>query len=227
MFLRIKLEVERGLFMKKVLLSGFEPFGGEKINPSLELVKRLQEENWDRIEVHVVQLPVVFGDSIQKLQEKIEEVNPDVVIGIGQAGGRSALSIERVGVNINDAVIQDNAGNQPIDEAINEVGPAAYFSTLPIKRMMKAARQAGVPAEISNTAGTYVCNHLMYGILDLLAGTEQRGGFIHIPYLPEQVANKPKQASMSLEMLIKGMKAVVNAAVQDQQDEQLIAGALD
>lgn len=213
--------------MKKVLLSGFEPFGGESINPSLELVKRLQEETWDGIEVHVVQLPVVFGESIRKIREKVEEINPDVVIAIGQAGGRSALSIERVGININDAVIPDNAGNQPIDEMINEIGPAAHFSTLPIKRMMKAAREVGVPAEISNSAGTYVCNHLMFGILDLLAGTEGRGGFIHIPYLPEQVANKPRQASMSLEMLIKGMKAIVVAAVQDEQDEQIIAGALD
>lgn len=213
--------------MKKVLLSGFEPFGGEQVNPSLELVKRLAVEEWDGVEVHVVQLPVVFGEAIEKMRAKVEEVGPDVVIGIGQAGGRSALSIERVGINVDDAVIPDNGGQQPIDRSIVEDGPAAYFATLPIKRMMQAAREVGVPAEISNSAGTYVCNHLMYGILHLLAGTERRGGFIHIPYLPEQIVNKPKFASMTLEMLIKGMKAVVMAAVTDEADEQVTAGTLD
>ncbi|AZR73829.1 pyroglutamyl-peptidase I [Anoxybacter fermentans] len=213
--------------MKKVLLSGFEPFGGESINPSLKLIKRLENERWDDVEVHLVQLPVVFGESIKKLKKVIDEVDPDLVIGIGQAGGRTALSIERVAINVDDAVIADNEGNQPIDRPINSKGPAAYFSTLPIKRMMKAAREAGVPAMISNSAGTYVCNHLMYGILDLLAGTDKLGGFIHIPYLPEQVVDRPLQPSMALETMVKGIKAMVMAAVSGDKDDKIAAGALD
>lgn len=213
--------------MKKVLLSGFEPFGGEKVNPSLELVRRLQDERWEGVEVHCVQLPVVFGEAIAKMNEAIAALNPDVVIGIGQAGGRTALSIERVAVNVDDASIPDNAGNQPIDRAIRPDGPAAYFSTLPIKTMMRAAQEAGVPAAISNTAGTYVCNHLMYGILHALQGSEAIGGFIHIPYQTEQVVQKPGQPGMALETMVKGLKAMVLAAAFSQTDEKIAAGALD
>jgi len=217
--------------MKKVLLSGFEPFGGEKVNPSLELVRSLalacEKENVAGVQVHVVELPVVFGDSVQKLKQEIDRLDPDVVIGIGQAGGRTALSIERVAINLDDAVIPDNAQNQPIDCAIETAGSDAYFSNLPIKRMMKAARQAGVPAIISNTAGTYVCNHLMYGILHLIRNTDKMGGFIHIPYLPEQVVTKPRQPSMALETMLKGMLAMIKEAANNNEDEKLVAGALD
>lgn len=213
--------------MKKVLLSGFEPFGGEVINPSLELIRHLQNDRWEGVEVHLVQLPVVFGESVQKLREVIAEVNPDIVIGIGQAGGRAALSVERVAINVDDAVIADNAGNQPIDRAIRADGPAAYFSNLPIKKMMQAARAAGIPASVSNTAGTYVCNHLMYGILDVLHGTGKAGGFIHIPYLPSQVAEKPGQPSMALETMLKGIKIMVEVAVEETEDANITAGALD
>lgn len=213
--------------MKKVLLSGFEPFGGESINPSLELIRSLQSDRWEGVEVHLVQLPVVFGESVQKLCEVIAEVDPDIVIGIGQAGGRTALSIERVAINVDDAVIADNAGNQPIDHPISAEGPTAYFSNLPIKKMMQAARAAGIPAIVSNTAGTYVCNHLMYGILHALQGTRKSGGFIHIPYLPSQVADKPGQPSMSLETMLKGIKVMVEAAVSETTDLKVTAGALD
>lgn len=213
--------------MKKVLLSGFEPFGGETINPSLELIRRLQEDAWEGVEVHFVQLPVVFGEAVKKMKETILAIDPDIVIGIGQAGGRMALSIERVAINIDDASIPDNAGNQPIDRAIRPGGPAAYFSTLPIKRMMQAARDNGVPTIVSNTAGTYVCNHLMYGILDTLHGTPKLGGFIHIPYQTEQVVTKPGQPSMALETMIQGLKAMVLAAVQDEDEPMIAAGALD
>lgn len=213
--------------MKKVLLSGFEPFGGEIINPSLELIKHMRDENWEGVEVHLVQLPVVFGESIQRLKEEISRVNPDIVIGIGQAGGRTALSIERIAINVDDAVIGDNKNHQPIDQPVNPDGPAAYFATVPIKKMMQAARDAGVPAYISNSAGTYVCNHLMYGILDTLHGTGRQGGFIHIPFLPEQVHSRPNQPSMSMESLSKGLKAIVIAAVEADGDSKMAAGALD
>ncbi|MCK4260250.1 MAG: pyroglutamyl-peptidase I [Halanaerobiales bacterium] len=213
--------------LKKVLLSGFEPFGGETINPSLELIHRLKDESWDGLEVHLVQLPVVFGDSVEKLKEAITEVNPDVVIGIGQAGGRTALSIERVAINIDDAIIADNDGKQPVDRSIEMDGSEAYFSTIPIKRMMKAALEAGVPTMVSNSAGTYVCNHLMYGILHLLRDTNKRGGFIHIPFLPEQVVKKPNQPSMSLDTMIKGFKAMIMETILEEKDEKLAAGTLD
>lgn len=218
--------------MSKILLTGFEPFAGETINPSLEVVKRLEEETWGNIEINLVQLPVVFGESVERVKAAIAEFEPDIVIAIGQAGGRSAISIERVAINIDDASITDNAGNQPIDQTIRSESPAAYFSTLPIKKMMKAGQDAGVPTIISNSAGTYVCNHLMYGILDILTGSNKLGGFIHIPYLPEQVVSKPNQPSMSLEMLLKGFKAIIAAVdeswhKQGGKDEKLIGGALD
>ncbi len=219
--------------MKKILLTGFEPFGGETINPSLELIKRLQNDDWStaeegrEFELHLLQLPVVFGKSVARLKTLINELNPDIVIGIGQAGSRTALSIERVAINVDDARIADNEGDQPIDRAINPAGPAAYFSTLPIKRMMKAAQDAGVPTIISNSAGTYVCNHLMYGILDILAGTEKIGGFIHIPFLPEQVVNKANYASMDLEVMLKGLKMIVKAAVTGEEDVKVVGGTLD
>ena len=213
--------------MKKVLLSGFEPFGGESINPSLELIRQLQNERFQEIEVHLIQLPVVFGESIAKLRAAITEIDPDIVIGIGQAGGRTALSLERVALNVDDAVIADNAGNQPVDLAIDPAGPAAYFSTLPIKKMMQAARAAGAPALVSNTAGTYVCNHLMYGIMHTLAGTEKLGGFIHIPYLPAQVVDKPAQPAMALETMLSGIRAMIEAAVEEREDAKITAGTLD
>ena len=213
--------------MKKILLTGFEPFGGEEINPSLELINRLSEESWQReIRLDVLKLPVVFNQAIEKLRVVVKEIDPDIVLGIGQAGGRTALSIERVAINVDDAPIADNQGNQPVDQVINTRGPVAYFSTLPVKKMMRAAREVGVPTIVSNSAGTYVCNHLMYGIMDLLQGKKQ-GGFIHIPFLPSQVVNKPTYASMALETMIKGFKAMIEALLDEAGEEKIIGGRLD
>lgn len=216
-----------GVEMKKILLTGFEPFGGEAINPSLELINRLQAESWNQLQVHTLKLPVVFGKAIEKLRVAVLEVDPDIVIGVGQAGGRTALSIERVAINVNDAPIADNEGNQPIDQMINSRGQVAHFSTLPVKKMMQAAQEAGVPAVVSNSAGTYVCNHLMYGILDLLKGTKKLGGFIHIPFLPAQVVKKPTYASMALETMLRGLKAIIEALRTGAQEEELVGGRLD
>lgn len=214
--------------MKKILLTGFEPFGGEEINPSLELINRLPEESWNQeLKLYSLKLPVVFGQAIERLRVVVLETDPDIVIGIGQAGGRTALSIERVAINVNDAPIADNQGNQPVDQEINTRGPVAYFSTLPVKKMMQAAREVGVPTIVSNSAGTYVCNHLMYGILDLLQGTTKQGGFIHIPFLPAQVVNKPNFASMALETMIKGFKAMIQALFDEEGEEKIIGGRLD
>ncbi|NLY47205.1 MAG: pyroglutamyl-peptidase I [Tissierella sp.] len=175
----------------KVLITGFDPFGGENINPAYEAIKGL-EDNISGMKIIKKEIPTVFYKSIEMLEKLIIDENPDLVICVGQAGGRFDISLERVAINIDDARIKDNDGNQPIDERIFEDGENAYFSSLPIKRMAMKIREAGIPANISNTAGTFVCNHIMYGLLYLIDKKypDIRGGFIHVPYLPEQVVSK-------------------------------------
>lgn len=147
----------------KCLVTGFDPFGGEEINPALEAVKLLPEEI-NGAKIVKLEIPTVFGKSAEVVQAKIEEIQPDVVLNIGQAGGRFAISPERVAINVDDARIPDNEGNQPVDEAIQPQGQPAYFSQLPIKAMVAAMKEAGIPAVVSNTAGTFVCNHIMYQV---------------------------------------------------------------
>ena len=154
----------------KVLITGFDPFGGESINPALEAVKMLPDAIAGA-EIVKLQIPVVTGRSIQKVHEKMQEIQPDIVISIGQAGGRFGVTPERVAINITDARIPDNDGNQPIDEPIFADGDTAYFSNLPVKAMVQAIKDAGYPASLSNTAGTYICNHVMYTALE----TAQKG----------------------------------------------------
>jgi pyroglutamyl-peptidase len=211
-----------------VLVTGFDPFGGESLNPSWEICQRLPHEiAGARIETcHV---PCQFRRAIEVVAEAIERHRPEAVISLGQAGGRMQMSVERVAINLNDARIDDNAGSRPIDEAIAPSGPAAYFSTLPIKAMAIAMRAAGAPAEVSNTAGTFVCNHLMYGVLHYLAGSGNpaRAGFIHVPYAPEQAADKPDRASMAIETMVKGVQAAISAAVTHEHDVAAAEGKLD
>ncbi|WP_240620123.1 pyroglutamyl-peptidase I, partial [Peribacillus acanthi] len=185
--------------MAHILLTGFDPFGGETTNPSLEAVMKL---NGKQINQHLIvarKLPTVFHESVQTIKMYLDELDPHVVICVGQAGGRPDISIERVAINVDDARIPDNKGQQPIDTPIFKDGPAAYWSTLPIKSMVKKLRENGVPASISHTAGTFVCNHIFYSLLHIIKsrGREARGGFIHIPFLPEQAAHHPGQPSMS------------------------------
>lgn len=178
--------------MQKVLITGFEPFGGERLNPSWEVVKQLNDLELVGTRIVARQLPCVFGAALEALNAAIDEVQPLMVLAVGQAGGRTDITIERVAINVDDARIPDNQGQQPVDEPIVAGGPAAYFSTLPIKAMVSSMREAGIPASVSQTAGTYVCNHVMYGLLHRLSGQrEVKGGFIHIPYLPEQAAAHP------------------------------------
>lgn len=178
--------------MQKVLITGFEPFGGERVNPSWEVVKQLNDMEFAGARIIARQLPCVFGAALEALNTAIDEVQPVMVLAIGQAGGRTDITLERVAINIDDARIPDNQGQQPIDETIVASGPAAYFSTLPIKAMVNSMREAGIPASVSQTAGTYVCNHVMYGLLHRLSDQQAiKGGFIHIPYLPEQAAAHP------------------------------------
>lgn len=212
----------------KIVVTGFDPFDKEVINPALEVVKQLP----DRIagaEIIKLKVPTVFHKSAAVLEEKMRECQPDVVLCIGQAGGRAELTPERVAINQDDARIADNEGQQPIDVPIREDGKTAYFSTLPIKGMVEAIRQAGLPASVSNTAGTFVCNHLMYQALYLAEKEFPRtkAGFLHIPFLPEQVVNKSGVASMSLADMVKGVTVAIAAIVEyaDKEDVKTVGGA--
>lgn len=213
--------------MKTVLITAFEPFDGELVNPSWEAVNQLHERMVCGARVVAKQLPCVFGDSLTALYAAIDEVKPALVIAVGQAGGRTDVTIERVGINVDDARIPDNAGNQPVDETIVEGGPAAYFSTLPIKAIVEGIREAGIPATVSQTAGTYVCNHVMYGLMDYLAKHDNkiRGGFIHIPFLPEQAVKHPGVASMPAATVLLALEMALSVALTVEQDIRLEGGA--
>ncbi|MCK3904341.1 pyroglutamyl-peptidase I [Streptococcus suis] len=212
----------------KILVTGFDPFGGEAINPALETIKSLPH-TIAGAEIMIVEVPTVFDKAARVLEEKMAEYQPDAVLCIGQAGGRVDLTPERVAINQDDARIPDNEGQQPIDRTIRPDGPAAYFSTLPIKAMVEAIRSAGIPASVSNTAGTFVCNHLMYQALYLAESSfpNTKAGFLHIPYLPEQVLDKPGVPSMSLEVIVKGIEAAISAIVAyaDKEDIKTVGGA--
>ncbi len=211
----------------KILLTAFDPFGGEKVNPALESVKLVANKIGD-VEVVKLEVPTVFGKSIKTVQAAIEKERPDAVLCIGQAGGRLDMNPERVAINMDDARIKDNEGNQPIDVPIFEDGEPAYFSTLPIKAMVQSMHEAGIPASVSNTAGTFVCNHLMYGVLYTLAKGYPgvRGGFMHIPFIPSQVVNrKPAAPCMSVDMIVTGIEASLKAIAENQTDIKAIGGA--
>ena len=221
-------EARSGPSSNVVLVTGFDCFGGETINPSWEICKRLPREI-EGLRVETVMLPCEFRRAIEVVAEAIERHKPAVVISVGQAGGRSRISVERVGINVDDARIPDNAGAQPVDEAIAAGGPPAYFATVPVKAMARAIREAGIPAEVSNTAGTYVCNHVMYGVLHFLAasGHRARAGFIHVPYAESQVIDKKDAPAMSIASMAKGIEAAIGAAVTHREDIVVAEGALD
>lgn len=205
----------------KLLLTAFDPFDGEPINPALEAVKLVADIVGD-VEIVKLEVPTVFGKSIAAVAAAIEQQKPDAVLCIGQAGGRYELTPERVAINLDDAVIEDNEGNQPVDSAIFEDGAPAYFSTLPIKAMAAKIREAGVPAGISNTAGTFVCNHLMYGVLYTLAKKYPgvRGGFMHVPFVTSQVVNRPAPApSLALEQIVRGIEAAIAAIGENPEND--------
>lgn len=210
-----------------LLLTGFAPFGGETLNPSWEAVRRLDGERLGDLTVVAAQLPTEFGAALRVLDELLERHRPTLVVAVGQAGGRAELSLERIAINVDDARIPDNAGRQPIDEPVVAGGPAAYFSTLPIKAMTRVLRDAGIPAAVSQTAGTFVCNHVFYGLLHRLQGSGVRGGFIHIPYLPAQAAHQPGASSMALETLIAGLRLALTCAATTQADLREGGGQLD
>jgi pyroglutamyl-peptidase len=208
-----------------VLLTGFDPFGGDRINPSWLIAQALHGRQIAGHRVLAAQLPTEFGASARRLHALLAEHRPALVICLGQAGGRTALSIERVAINVNDARIADNAGAQPIDTPVVAGAPAAYFSTLPIKAMRESILAAGVPAEVSQTAGTFVCNHVFYALMHRLATGRglraTRGGFIHVPLLPEQGT-----PSLPLADMVEGLRVGIRTALTTQGDARVGGGAL-
>ena len=204
----------------KIIVTGFDPFGGEKINPSIECVKALPEI--EGVELIRLELPTVFKESAKRLNEVINDVKPDAVLSVGQAGGRPGITMERIAINVDDARIPDNISQQPIDEAIQLDGEAAYFTTLPIKRIVKAIREAGIPAEVSNSAGTFVCNHIMYQSLFAATKADKpfKAGFMHIPFIPEQTTDKP---SLPLEESTKALQIAIETIRDYINDEDIKA----
>ena len=211
----------------KVLITGFDPFGGESINPALEAVMALPDRIGDT-EVIKIEIPTVFGKSLEAIRNAVEMHKPDIVISVGQAGGRFGVTPERIAINVDDARIKDNEGNQPVDVKVAQDGPAAYFTNLPIKAMTQAMVKAGIPASVSNTAGTFVCNHVMYGILHMIHTDypNMRGGFIHVPYIPAQVTAKANMPSMSSADITKGLALCIEAAATNTEDLHIAAGEI-
>ena len=210
-----------------ILLTGFEPFGGESTNPSWsaarEAAARLRAEGLD---AQAVELPCVFGDAIRVLEAALERYRPELVVCAGQAGGRPRISLERIAINCDDARIPDNAGNSPVDRPVVDGGPAAYFSTLPVKAALAALLAAEIPAEVSQTAGTYVCNHLFYGLMHALRrqpGT--RGGFVHVPYEPAQLPPGSTEPSLPPQQQAEALAVVVRSALATTEDLKIAAGA--
>lgn len=193
--------------MKKLLITGFDPFGGESINPAWEAVRLLPDVIRD-FELVKLEIPTVFGAAAQVVIDKAEEIHPDAIISVGQAGGRAAVTPEMVGINLRYASIPDNMGALPCDIPIAEGGPAAYFSTLPVRAMAKAICDAGLPGAVSYSAGSFVCNDVLYSLLHHFDETAVRAGFIHVPFLPEQTKDKP---SLPLEQTAAALRAAIGA----------------
>ncbi|MFI2264065.1 pyroglutamyl-peptidase I [Streptomyces tubercidicus] len=212
--------------MTRVLLTGFAPFDGEATNPSWQAVRAAAAEPPAGIEMSAVELPCIYGASVAVLRAAIEEARPEIVVCVGQAGGRPDITVERLAVNVDDARIPDASGAEPVDEAIVPGGPAAYFSTLPIKACVAAVRAAGLPASVSNTAGTFVCNHVFYGLAHLIA-TELpgiRGGFVHVPYAPEQVLDRA-EPSLPTEAVTRALREIALTAARTRTDIRVAGGA--
>jgi len=204
----------------KILVTGFDPFGGEKVNPAYEAVKLIPDKIAGS-EIIKLEIPTVFTRSALVVEEAIKEHNPDVVLSIGQAGGRSSITVERVAINLAEARIPDNDGEQPIDQKIKKDGENAYFATIPVKAMVKKIREKGIPAHVSYTAGTYVCNSIMYNVLYMADKKYPniRAGFIHVPYAPEQVVDKPEGTpSMPVETIAKAIEYAIEAIVENEED---------
>ncbi len=201
--------------VKKILITGFDPFGGETVNPALEAVKRVRPP--EGVELIRLEVPTVFGASARVLAKAAEREKPDAILCVGQAGGRDAVTPERVAINLMDASIPDNEGRRPVDEPVVPGGENALFSTLPVKKMVSAIQQQGLPARISNTAGTFVCNQLLYSALHLCKEKlpNTRAGFVHVPYLPQQAAKKPGMPSLTLDQIVLALEAALRCIAEE------------
>ena len=211
----------------KALVTGFDPFDGDKINHSSLAVGRLRKRIGG-IVVHTATLPTSYAKSAGVLRKAIEKTRPDIVLCVGQAGGRTELCLERVAINVQDARIRDNDGKQPIDKPVVADGPAAHFATLPIKACVAEMRKAGLPAAVSNTAGTFVCNHIFYALMDIAAShpIPMRGGFLHIPYVPEQVARLGGAPSMAVEDIVRGIEIIIEVSAARTSDLHTVEGRI-
>ena len=209
----------------QILLTGFEPFGGDAVNPSWLVAQALHGEAIAGARVQALCLPCVFGQALTVLQSALHQHRPQVVLALGLAAVRNELSVERVALNVNDARFADNAGAQPIDTPVDRNGPTAYFTSLPIKAMLLALQGAGIAAEVSQTAGTFVCNHVFYGLMHALATQPRlkktRGGFIHVPWLPEQGS-----PNLPLEVVVSALRLAIATALQTQRDISAGAGVI-
>lgn len=214
--------------MTTVLVTGIEPFESDPTNPSWDIAQALDSTQVDSAVIVARQLPCVFGLANEILVDAIEATSPALVFALGLATGRTEISVERVAINVIDARIPDNAGNQPVDTPVVADGPTAYFSTLPIKAIVHALREAGVPAGVSQSAGTYNCNHLFYGLMHHIAmrAPQVRGGFIHVPTTPELAARHAGRPSLSIDTQIKGIRLAVRMTLATQSDLKMSAGAV-
>ena len=210
---------------RTLLLTGFQAFGGEQENPSWQAVSALHGTRIAGHRVVARELPVAFGDALKALRVALRDTRPALAVCVGQAGGRAQISLERVAINVDDARIPDNAGKQPVDVPVVAGGPAAYFATLPIKAMRQALQEAGFPAEISQTAGTFVCNHVFYGLMHALrAQRHVRAGFIHLPYSPAQATRHPGAPSLAVETATGALRIALQAALRVREDARLPGG---
>ena len=214
-----------------ILLAGFEPFDGDVVNASIEVARRLDGSIVDGgARVHALELPCVFGRSVELLTQAVDRLAPQLVIVLGQASRRTAVSVERVAINLDDARIPDNAGARPIDRPVVEGGPAAYFATLPIKAIVAEMRDAGIAAELSATAGSFVCNHVFYGLMHHLASStgDLRAGFIHLPLLPGQRrAHGSGEAGMALDTMVQAVRIALLTSLRERVDRRIAWGAPD
>ena len=212
----------------RILITGFDPFGNEPVNPAYEAVKLLPDKIAGA-EIIKLEIPTVFNKCDVAVEQAIGKYSPDVVLSIGQAGGRFDISVERVAVNLADGRIPDNDGYQPIDLPIREDGPAAYFASVPVKAMAEKIRGKGIPASVTYTAGTYVCNFIMYCVLHSIATKHKgmRAGFIHVPFMPSQGIGKPVNTpTMSIETIARAIEASVEAIVETKKDISTVEGAI-
>jgi pyroglutamyl-peptidase len=208
----------------RILLTGFEPFGGDALNPSGLICRALHGQRVAHATVHAVELPCVFGRALQALDEALAATSPVLVVALGLAAGRAGISVERVAINVDDARSPDNAGAQPVDVAVVEGGPAAWFSTLPVKAIVAALHQAGLPAAVSQTAGTFVCNHVFYGLQHRLAGSGVRSGFVHVPLVVEQAGAHPGQPVLTLDDLVRGVRIALEVGLTHGGGDLALAG---